>query len=41
MQNDASASTTDILMLSLEEVFGEPLNKLQILPFSIPTFVSM
>jgi hypothetical protein len=41
MQNDAMASTTDTLMLSLEEVLGEPLNKLWIVPFWIPTFVSM
>jgi hypothetical protein len=33
MQNDAMASTTDISMSSLEEVFGKPLNKTQIVPF--------
>jgi hypothetical protein len=33
MQNDAMASTTNILMLSLKEVFGEPLNKSWIVPF--------
>jgi hypothetical protein len=33
MQNNAMASTKDILMFSLEEVFGELLNKSQIMPF--------
>jgi len=33
MQNNAMASTTDILIFSLEEVFGEPLNKSWMMPF--------